>query len=346
MRTTLKQAFVALALLVLLAPPAAHAAPKTDIVIFHNGDRLTGEVRSLSRAELNLNTDATGTIGIEWDKISKVISNQSMQVEIDTGTRYFGQLVEAAVDGRIVVSTNDGAKELNNDRVVLITPIEERRIDALDVDVSLGYNFTKATGVKQATMGLDADYRTRLRIYSLRSSAVVSDSDEQESSKRASAVIDYKRLWNNRWFTNFNIGLEQNDELGVDLRTTIGGGGGRFLIQNNHTLLTMQGGLLIARENNAGDSDTVDSLEGSFELHWDWFLFDSPELDWSTKLQMFPSLTDIGRLRVNFDTGLQWEIYNDLNWGFTFYSSFDNRPASDDASKSDYGVDTKFTYEF
>ena len=346
MRNTVNLACIALSVVALLSSFPVLAAPKTDIVIFENGDRLTGEVRGLSRARLNLNTDATGTIGIEWDKISKVISNQNMQVETDTGVRYFGQLVEAAVDGRIVVSTNDGAKELNNQRIVVMTPIEERRVDALDIDVSLGYNFTKATGVKQATVGLDADYRTRLRIYSLRSSAVISDSSEQESSKRASAVLDYKRLQNDRWFINGNFGVEQNDELGVDLRTSVGGGGGRFLIQNNHMLLTMQGGLLITRENNAGDSDTTDNLEASFEMHWDWFRFDTPELDWSTSLQLFPSLTDFGRVRANFDTGLQWEIINDLNWGVTFYSSFDNRPQSEDASNSDYGVDTKFTYEF
>ena len=69
------------ALLSLCAIPAT-AAMKTDIVIFKNGDRLTGEFKSLKRGQLNLNTEATGTIGIEWDKISSVVSDQRVQVEV------------------------------------------------------------------------------------------------------------------------------------------------------------------------------------------------------------------------------------------------------------------------
>ena len=80
-----------IALLSLWAIPAS-AAPKTDIVLFKNGDRLTGELLSLKRGRLNLNTHATGTIAIEWDKISGVISKQHIQIETGSGIRYFGTL--------------------------------------------------------------------------------------------------------------------------------------------------------------------------------------------------------------------------------------------------------------
>ena len=71
---------------------AASAAPKTDIVFFKNGDKLTGEIRSLGRGRLNLNTDATGTISIEWDKISGIVSDQHIQFETASGIRYFGSV--------------------------------------------------------------------------------------------------------------------------------------------------------------------------------------------------------------------------------------------------------------
>ena len=73
------QQFLLVVLFSLCALPAS-AAPKTDIEIFNNGDRLTGEFKSLKRGQLNLNTEATGTIGIEWDKVSSIISNQKIQI--------------------------------------------------------------------------------------------------------------------------------------------------------------------------------------------------------------------------------------------------------------------------
>jgi hypothetical protein len=237
-------------------------------------------------------------------------------------------------------------------RVYLMTPIESKGFGAFDIDLTLGYNFAKAGGVLQANIGVDIDYRTRVRIYSITASKVINDSDEVESSQRANFGVAYKRLFNERWFLNSSLTMDQNDELNLDLRTSIGGGGGRFLIQSNNMILGLMGGLQFSRENLQSDPITgidpedVDSIEATFSVTWDWFRFDAPELDWSTELEIIPSLTESGRVRAEFDTGLQWEIFNDLKWGVEFYSSFDNKPQSETATTSDYGVNTTLTYEF
>ena len=53
-------------LLLVLASGAATGAPKTDIVVFHNGDRLAGEVKGLDRRELSFKTAAVRTLSIKW----------------------------------------------------------------------------------------------------------------------------------------------------------------------------------------------------------------------------------------------------------------------------------------
>jgi hypothetical protein len=40
------------------------------------------------------------------------------------------------------------------------------------------------------------------------------------------------------------------------------------------------------------DEEVVKSIEALFTAEWDWFRFDSPELDWSTTFQLIPNLTD------------------------------------------------------
>jgi hypothetical protein len=214
------------------------------------------------------------------------------------------------------------------------------------VDVTLGYNFAKAGSVKQSTAGIDVDYRTLLRIYSFTASTVLSDSSSQDTSSRSNIGLQYTRLRNNRWYGFGNLGLTQNDELGLNMRASIGGGIGRYLIQNNTMLISLQSGLLFSRENNVGEDDYTDSVEASILVAWDWFRFDDPELDWSSSLEVLPNLTDRGRFRAEFDTGLKWEVIDDLKWGLTFYSSYDNDPQSDTAQNSDYGINTTVTYEF
>ena len=337
--------YLLIALLSLWVLPAS-AAPKTDVVIFKNGDKLTGELKSLKRGQLFLNTDATGTIGIEWNRVSNVISNQQIQVETSNGTRYFGILATSDAAATIVVVTDDGPKSINADWIIVMNPIEGGGIHALDVDVSVGYNFAKAGGIEQATLGVNMDFRSLLRIESLRFSTILSDSDSQEASRRTNLGLQHTRLWRDRWFSTGSLTFYQNAELGLNLRSSLGAGGGRYTIQSNTMLLSFEAGLQFSRENLVNEPEDLDSVEATLTAKWDWFLFDDPELDWSSRLQIIPSLTEQGRVRGELDTTLSWEIIGDLKWAVSVYGSWDNQPQSAAGATSDYGVNTSLAYDF
>ena len=325
---------------------ATSAASKTDTVLFKNGDKLTGEIKSLKRGQLNLNTEATGTIGIEWDKVANVISNQQIQVETTNGARYFGNLASSEIASSIIVVTDGGRLSLDTVDVIVMTPIEGGGIHGLDVDLSIGYNFAKAGGVQQTTLGVNMDYRSLIRIESISFSTVITDSDTQDASKRMNLGLRHTRLWNKRWFTNSSLTFDQNDEFGLNLRTSVGSGGGRYLVQSNTMLLSLEGGLQFSRENLIAEDAERDSLESIFTANWDWFLFEDPELDWSTNLQIIPSLTERGRVRGELNTALSWEVIGDLKWAISLYGSWDNQPQSEVASTTDYGVNTTLVYDF
>jgi hypothetical protein len=318
-------------------------------VYFKNGDKLTGEVESLRRGELSLNTDATGTIGIEWEKISAVVSDQNIQIETVSGIRYFGQLATSEEHSELIVVTNAGPQTLDAKRVITMEPIDGVGINALDVDVSFGYNFAKAGGVAQGNAALNMYWRSLVRIESLKFSTTTtntdSETDAEDSSNRVTLALQHTRLWRNRWFSNAGLSFDRNDELGLNLRTSLSGGSGRYMIQSNTMLWSLDAGLQVSREDLDADNEDMDSLEATFRARFDWFVFHDPEFDWSTDIQIIPSLTESGRVRGEIDTKLQWELIGDLNWGVSFYASFDNQP-SETGSTSDYGFNTSLTYEF
>ena len=47
---------------------------KSDLVTLYNGDRVTGEIKSLGNGVLKLSTDSMGTVNIEWQEIASVKS--------------------------------------------------------------------------------------------------------------------------------------------------------------------------------------------------------------------------------------------------------------------------------
>src|SRR5574341_675910 len=78
-------------LFILLCTPLA-LAQKTDIVVLRNGDRITGEVKSLRNAKLQFKTDDAGTLYIEWNKILALTAKAYFEVEVEDGSVYFGSL--------------------------------------------------------------------------------------------------------------------------------------------------------------------------------------------------------------------------------------------------------------
>jgi len=321
-------------------------AAKTDVVIFVNGDRLTGEVKSLERGKLRFKTAATDTISIEWDDVAFLSSKQNIQVETESGERYLGQLDAALEERHVAVKTGSGTIALEAAQIVFMNPIEEKGIERFDGDITAGFNFAKASEVTQAQLGLELEARTEIRLFGLDVSSVTSDSEDNDSSQRHSLDLSYRRLWPKRWFTGGVVRLDRNDELGLDLRTSIGVGGGRYVRQTNSSTLSLVGGLQLSRENVASSLEDEDTVEAFATLSWDWFRYDTPELDFSTELQVIPNLTDTGRVRAELDVSMKWEMIEDLFWELEFYDSFDSDPVVQGAEDNDYGVITSLGWEF
>jgi hypothetical protein len=56
------------------------------------------------------------------------------------------------------------------------------------------------------------------------------------------------------------------------------------------------------------------------------------------KLRYYPSLTESGRHRVQFDGGMKRELWKDLFAALTIYNTFDNRPPNPTADRNDVGA--------
>ena len=62
---------------ILLCPAPLLAREKTDLVVMQSGDRLTGEIKKVSRDTLYVSVQyALGTISVEWSKVAHLESRQ------------------------------------------------------------------------------------------------------------------------------------------------------------------------------------------------------------------------------------------------------------------------------
>ena len=338
---------VLLAAALALSAPVG-AAPRTDIVVFRNGDRLTGEVKSLERGMLSFKTDATGTISIEWDKVASVQTDQYLQVELSDGRRHFGRASQAQPEGRLKLRVGSGSniREVQLAEVVGIAPIEQGGFfDRLDGYVTAGYDYTKSSGVQQITYTGGLSSRDEKRQWAIDSSFTFISQSGQDDSNRYNIGAYNRRFLEDRWFVQGFGSFDVNDELGIDLRTTLGAAYGRFLRQDQKNDWAAYAGLAVTRE-NFSEQPTSESVEGVLGTQYWFFHYNAPEASLDAILNLFPSLTESGRVRAEGQLNARYELVSDLFFQLSLYGSYDSEPGAGAESKSDYGVTTSLGYSF
>lgn len=326
-----------LSMCLLLTGMQALAHSKTDLVTLYNGDRLTGEIKSLRDGKLELATDAMGTLEIEWQEVATVQSDYHYQIKLSDGQRLYGELSSADRPGELTLTDSEGAHKFEGLQMVELRPISERVLERLDVYLSAGYSYTKASSISQVTFNTDVSYENESSRNNLTARVTNTDSDTDSSN---STRLDISRqVWTDRaaYYRGTFANYETNDELALNYRLGAGMGLGRYFIDTNSTSFAAVAGLQVITE--LGDSgDKTQSVEAILGASYSYWRFDTPELDIGLSLNVYPSLTESGRVRSDTNLRLRWELVNDLYWDITAYGSFDNK--SDSAIQVDYGVTT------
>jgi hypothetical protein len=330
-------------------PFAALAAPKTDVIVLVNGDRLTGEIKSLEHNRLKFSTNHMGTVYIEWDKIARVQSDQYLLLEREDGTRHYGQLKPGTEDGRLQVYRGEARATPENvamASVVRAAPIEGGEfIDRLDGYLSAGLDIAKANDRRSMDFAGGLSSRTRKREWAIDGSMNLTDDDSGETSERYQADYQYRQFRERRDFYLGFGGLSRNTELDLNLRTLIGGGYGRYFVQTNTADWLGGLGLAYSNEHYTG-SEKFNSLEAVFYTQFSIFRYDFPETDIGGTLSLLPSLTKSGRYRTEGDLHAKYEFVDDLYFELRLWGSFDSDPPTAGATKSDYGLVTSLGYSF
>ena len=343
---------LAFALLVVLTALPAVEAKRSDVVVLRNGDRITGEVKELAYGQLEFKTDDMGTLYIEWTKIATLTTTQVLQVELADGQRVFGPAPERGSDTgalRLVGGTSGNAPETPVEVpmasvVRLSTIVNDAWYRRLDGDLSLGYSFTNANAVETFNVSASVGSRTRIRRWNVDYDGQQTSQDVGPPTMRRSLVLSLERYLPKNYYYEGILGFGQNDELGLKLRSLIGGTFGRYMVQNQITEWRIGAGLAASTETSTDDSRR-NGLEALLNTSLRIFRLDSPKVDVNAGLSLLPSLSDSGRLRGEGSLQLRRELVSDLFFEISLYDSFDNRPSEGFAS-NDWSVSTSLGYSF
>lgn len=340
---TTRAALVTLAWCLLLGPSPLRAAD-TGSVRLTNGTEVLGEVKGLDLGKLELSTGAMSTIYIKWDRVAAVRAPERFEVETADGRRYYGQLQPASA-GKLGVLLADRVDELDLWSVVRLRPIKQRFWRRLDGSINLGATYSQSSGVAQGTLNTSVMARRPTFESSTSLSVTLTRQPDVPRTSRGVLTVGYSKLLANRWFIPGTGRFEQNSDLGLRLRSALGIGVGRFLIQTNRSRLTAAGGAIVNRE-SPYSGDTTINVEAALATGYSFFTYDTPKTSITTNVAVFPSLSNPGRIRSELDVNVQREIVKDFTIGVIAYNSSDNRPPEEGAAKNDFGFTLSVGWAF
>lgn len=331
-------------LLLALAPPA-HAAPKVDVVVLRNGSRVIGEIRSMTKSRLELKTDDMGTLQIEWDNIVSLTAPEFFEVEDMRGGLRFGSLRPGKADDTLEVVADYGSDELPLWQVARIQLVKAGFWDKFKGSLDVGAGYTSATELLQ--LDLDAELRyTRPRFEAFaQGDAVVTQQPEADDTQRGSLTLGYARIFPNRHRIFTQGVLEQNQELGFDLRSSLIGGWGYMLARDRHNQLVSGAGLALNREKPV-EGESTTNLELVVGLDFANFAYDFPNTDIQLTAFSYFGLNHWGRVRLEASASLKRELFSDFYFGLKGYESYDSDPATEGAQKNDWGLSLSLGYSF
>jgi len=313
-----------------------------DVVITTTGDRLVGEIKSVAKDVLTIETGySDADFKIEWDKIVSIDSDRQFLVETFDGRRLSGSLKpDPAQRGTEQI---DGTSVRLVD-VSAVQPFERTFWARFDTGLDFGYSMTRTNNAKQLSLGTNLSYRDDNRADALFASIFRSSQDDAPETERWEVGNDFRRFLGSRWYINTTQDLLNSEEQGLDLRATLGGGGGRYLIRSSSQHLALGGGLAWTNENYTDpatpNKDSAEAYIGSE------FMTEKLKItDLITRFTYFPSLTIDDRFRLNYRFDLDFNLPGDWYLRIGLFDNYDSAPPAG-FSKNDYGWSNAFGFKF
>jgi putative salt-induced outer membrane protein YdiY len=339
--------FLLAPLFAFLCSPAQ--AKRKDVVIMNNGDHFTGQIKRLENGLLYVETEyVSGNIGLDWNQVQSVESTATYQIVLNNGQRLEGRIEKSGEKAK----TEDFLIREATEEV----QVPSAAIGSIDVKkptfwrqltgaIDVGYSFT--SGNSQTTLNTDTSVAYQTARWKVATSFDATFSGQSGASKtnREDLQTTVTKFLNRNSFVAALSDFLHSSQQDLNLRTTLGGGYGRYLKRTTNSNLAWLGGAVYVHESfgTTAGNPSDQSMEAVVGVQYNLVRFNFGELH--SQVQTFPGLTDAGRIRLKTNNSVTINLRNNFHLLFTFWDNFDSKPPVT-ARKNELGISMGIGWSF
>jgi hypothetical protein len=331
-------------IILIIISGSLNAAALNDSLVFRNGDVIAGEIKSMDRGVVVVETDYSDSdFKIVWNNMFEIYTVTSFFITLSDGSKYYGTL-QSILPSRVNILTVDfRVVACDMIDIVQLTPIKKNFLDRIDASIDVGFSLTKANNLRQFSTNSSISYIAPKWSTDASFNSLYSQQDSVAQTQRSDAAINYRYILKRRWYTMITLSALSNTEQKLDLRMNAQLGMGRFLLRTNEAYWGAKLGLNRNMEKYSSETGGRSSWEGYLgnELN----LYDIGDLSLLTVIMAYPGITERGRWRADFNLNVKYDLPYDFYITMGGALNYDNQPAAD-ASETDYDFRIGFGWEW
>src|SRR5262249_25130166 len=211
--------------------------------------------------------------------------------------------------------------------------------------IDAGYSYTSGNSQKTINNDATATYATPDWLASASISTSVSGQADAAKTNRIDGTLTGERFLSHNSYLGFYNDYLHSSQQELDLRTTVGGGYGRYWKRTNTTGLRWIAGVVYAQENftTISGQPSGSNVEGLLGSSYDSYHFRVGEIH--LQVALFPGMTDAGRIRISSNNTLRIKLVNNFYFSLGFWDNFDSRPPTT-AKKNEFGLSSSLGWSF
>jgi hypothetical protein len=297
-----------------------------DSLILANGDVMVGEIKSMDKGVLYMETPySKNDFNIKWGEIKQVYSVTRFLITLEDGTRINSNLHTNGEGNVILSEESDEITTVPMSELVNLIGLKSEFWSRADASIDLGFSFTKANHLRQGTMQAAAGYLGDHWSTDIFYNLFRSIQDSIAATRRNEAGINYIYYLPDDWYLMADGNYLSNTEQALNARYTGKLGAGKFLVHSNRSYWGVGGGMSINLESFTNGTPKRSSAEAYAGTTLN--LFDTGDLSLLSTFYVYPSLTESGRVRSDFKVDTKYEFAQDFYLKFNLTLNYDNRPA-------------------
>ena len=317
---------------------------QNDTIRLINNDFLVGEIKSISRGVLTMETVYSDEdFKIEFNKLEGIIINRKCILTLTNDRIFYGKIRSETPRELTIFSKDGSSQRFHLNELIQLVEVSDVFWKRFKGGLDLGFNLTKANSNIQFTVAGNLDFTSEKWRISSNMNLLNASQDSVVDIKRTNAMLETIRILSNKWFLLADVSFLSNTEQALTGRFSPSLGLGRFIKSTNKLYFGVNIGATYNIENYEDKTLNKNSSEAFIGSSFN--MYDFKDFELNTGFKFYVGISEKGRIRTDYSINIKYNLPWDFYIKGEFTINYDNQPAVI-GTDLDYIFSSGFGYKF